>query len=221
MMLITLIIKKIFTRVGLLEVLLKFSELYWKRKYRRFIIKKKMEPIDTVRTHLTGKERYRLYRLSKQKSGIFVEIGSYLGVSACFIARAISEKNDGSKLYCIDTWKNDAMSEGKKDTYDAFLRNTKEYRDFIVPIRGKSEAVIGDVEKKIKAIDFLFIDSDHSYEGCKKDWELYSPFLGKGSYVIFHDIGWAEGVRQVVKEEVSKKVKEKGRLPNMWWGLKK
>lgn len=215
-----LTIKKIFNRAGLLKVRSKISELYWQRKYRRFIIKKKMQHIDTICTHLTEKEKYTLYRLSKQKSGIFVEIGSYLGASACFIARAIAEKNDGSKLYCIDTWKNDAMSEGKKDTYDAFLRNTKKYHDIIVPIRGKSEAVTADVEKKTKAIDFLFIDSDHSYEGCKRDWELYSPFLAKGSYVIFHDFEWAEGVRQVVKEEVSKKVKEKGRLPNMWWGLK-
>ena len=29
-----------------------------------------------------------------------------------------------SKLYCIDTWENDAMSEGKKSTFDAFTQNT-------------------------------------------------------------------------------------------------
>jgi predicted O-methyltransferase YrrM len=48
--------------------------------------------------------------------------------------------------------------------------------------------------KKIKAIlkdnkvDFLFIDADHSYEGVKKDFEMYSPLVRKGGIIAFHDI---------------------------------
>ncbi|MFZ6012191.1 MAG: class I SAM-dependent methyltransferase [Bacteroidota bacterium] len=37
-------------------------------------------------------------------------------------------------------------------------------------------------------IDFLFIDGDHSYDGVKKDFELYSPLVRKGGLVAFHDI---------------------------------
>ena len=36
-------------------------------------------------------------------------------------------------------------------------------------------------------IDFLFIDGDHSYEGVKKDFEMYSPFVRKGGLIVFHD----------------------------------
>jgi cephalosporin hydroxylase len=38
-----------------------------------------------------------------------------------------------------------------------------------------------------KSVDFLFIDGDHSYEGVKKDFEMYSPLVKKG-IIAFHDI---------------------------------
>jgi len=37
-------------------------------------------------------------------------------------------------------------------------------------------------------LDVLFIDGDHSYEGVKKDFELYSQFVRPGGIIIFHDI---------------------------------
>lgn len=36
-------------------------------------------------------------------------------------------------------------------------------------------------------IDFLFIDGDHSYEGVKKDFEMYAPLVKKGGVIVFHD----------------------------------
>lgn len=36
-------------------------------------------------------------------------------------------------------------------------------------------------------IDFLFIDGDHSYEGVKKDFELYSNILSDNGVIILHD----------------------------------
>jgi predicted O-methyltransferase YrrM len=37
-------------------------------------------------------------------------------------------------------------------------------------------------------VDFLFIDADHSYDGVKKDFELYLPLVRPGGLVAFHDI---------------------------------
>lgn len=37
-------------------------------------------------------------------------------------------------------------------------------------------------------INFLFIDGDHSYEGVKRDYEIYSPLVQKGGMIAFHDI---------------------------------
>jgi predicted O-methyltransferase YrrM len=37
-------------------------------------------------------------------------------------------------------------------------------------------------------LDLLFIDGDHSYEGVRRDFELYSPLVGKGGMIALHDI---------------------------------
>ena len=37
-------------------------------------------------------------------------------------------------------------------------------------------------------IDFLMIDGDHTYDGVKRDFELYSPLLAADGLVAFHDI---------------------------------
>ncbi|MEM2703892.1 MAG: class I SAM-dependent methyltransferase, partial [Candidatus Bathyarchaeia archaeon] len=39
-----------------------------------------------------------------------------------------------------------------------------------------------------KYIDLLFIDGDHSYEGVKKDFIMYSSLVRKGGIVVFHDL---------------------------------
>jgi hypothetical protein len=45
-----------------------------------------------------------------------------------------------------------------------------------------------DIFKDKAEIDLLFIDGDHTYEGVKKDYEMYSPLVKEGGIIIFHDI---------------------------------
>jgi predicted O-methyltransferase YrrM len=37
-------------------------------------------------------------------------------------------------------------------------------------------------------VDFVFIDGDHTYEGVKSDFALYSPLVRPGGVIAFHDI---------------------------------
>ena len=39
-------------------------------------------------------------------------------------------------------------------------------------------------------IDLIFIDGDHTYEGVKRDWELFLPHLSEFGVVVFHDTLW-------------------------------
>ena len=52
-----------------------------------------------------------------------------------------------------------------------------------------SEKVFYDyfVRQDIK-IDYLHIDGDHSYEGVKKDFELYSTIMSENGIITIHDI---------------------------------
>jgi predicted O-methyltransferase YrrM len=38
------------------------------------------------------------------------------------------------------------------------------------------------------SLDVLYLDGDHSYEGVKTDFELYSPLVAPGGIIVFHDI---------------------------------
>jgi predicted O-methyltransferase YrrM len=56
-----------------------------------------------------------------------------------------------------------------------------------------------------RAIDFLFIDADHTYEGVRRDFQLYSPLVAKGGLIALHDIAPTApseeyGVRQLWNE---------------------
>ena len=39
-----------------------------------------------------------------------------------------------------------------------------------------------------RMVDFLFIDGDHTYEGAKRDFNMYSRLVKEGGIVAFHDI---------------------------------
>jgi len=38
------------------------------------------------------------------------------------------------------------------------------------------------------AVDLLFIDGDHSYEGCRLDFEMYRDLVAPDGLIVFHDI---------------------------------
>ena len=53
-------------------------------------------------------------------------------------------------------------------------------------------------------IDFLFIDGDHSYEGVKKDFELYSTILSEKGVIMLHDTDGEYEETFIVSEDAKK-----------------
>ena len=72
-------------------------------------------------------------------------------------------------------------------------------------VQGNSHApsTLSKVKKIINEteVDVLFIDGDHSYEGVKRDFEMYTPLVRNCGLVVFHDIvsGPSESVGGVPK----------------------
>jgi predicted O-methyltransferase YrrM len=42
-------------------------------------------------------------------------------------------------------------------------------------------------ERWTDPVDVVFVDGDHSEDGCRADWELWHPFVRPGGLVLFHD----------------------------------
>ena len=59
---------------------------------------------------------------------------------------------------------------------------------FLIRKNSQIKSTLQEVRKIFNEVDFLFIDADHTYEGVKRDFELYAPLVKKGGIIAFHDI---------------------------------
>lgn len=86
----------------------------------------------------------------------------------------------------------DENSFFRSNFHPRFIKSTSEdaYHDFFV-------------RQDIK-IDFLYIDGDHSYEGVKKDFELYSNLLTDNGIIVIHDTDSEYEKSLIITEDAKK-----------------
>ncbi|MEM4217915.1 MAG: class I SAM-dependent methyltransferase [Candidatus Methanomethylicaceae archaeon] len=181
---------------------------------RKLFHRPRLKRFNAIPTHLTEQEKFLLFNITRgfSPSVDVVELGSYLGASACFLAEGLQRGR--GHLYCVDTWENDAMSEGYRDTYQEFLVNTELLSGTITPIRGLTTEVATSFTKEIS---LLFVDADHSYAAVTADLQSWLPKLQAGGWLLMHDWGWAEGVQRAIKEMVAPiQIDKPIRLPNLY-----
>jgi hypothetical protein len=80
----------------------------------------------------------------------------------------------------------------RRNFYPRFIKSTSEnaFYDFFV-------------RQDIK-IDFLFIDGDHSYEGVKLDFDLYSTILSEKGIIMLHDTDEKYEESLIISEDTKK-----------------
>lgn len=143
---------------------------------------------------LTEQEALGLYIVAHKlpSKSVVVEIGSWQGKSTYCIGRGLKSGN----IFCIDPFNADGGMDVRsqeeynykghnKDLLLLFLNNMEKDKviEKVVVRQGYSRQFPADFEK----INFLFIDGDHSQEGCTLDFELYSKKVVKGGFIAFHD----------------------------------
>ena len=60
-----------------------------------------------------------------------------------------------------------------------------------------------------EAVDFAFIDGDHTYEGVKADFEDYGPLVRPGGIIAFHDILYREDEPTIRVDKLWTELKQK------------
>ena len=148
------------------------------------IIKKSLEP--------------RVYR--------FVEVGTWRGRSAAYMAVEIARSGKMIDFYCVDTWKGSLDEElHQKDPaviqgrlYEEFLENMKPVVGYFNPIKMPSiEAAKLFVDH---SLDFVFIDAQHDYDSVYNDITSWLPKIRYGGTIAGHDYcnGAFNGVSRAV-----------------------
>ncbi len=125
-----------------------------------------------------------------------LEIGSHLGASSCYLGAGLKPRN--GVLFCVDTWNNETMPDGTKDTFSEFSANTSGLGALIVPLRKHSRDLLR--EDILPPLDLVFIDGDHAYESVKSDFEVVKPWLSAKATVAFHDTVAFAGVSRLLGE---------------------
>lgn len=126
--------------------------------------------------------------LEARRPGCALEIGTCLGGTLFFLTRLASRH---AMILSVDLPGGrfgGGYSNSRAWLYQRFARG----RQQVILLRGDSHA--DQMLKRVKLVlgerrlDYLFIDGDHSYEGVKRDFEMYGTLVRKGGLIAFHDI---------------------------------
>jgi len=134
----------------------------------------------------------------EQKPNVVLEIGTDKGGSLFAMCKLAHQD---ATIISVDLPEGlgDGYPKWKEQVYEMFTRPDQQ----LLLLRGDShsEKMLTQVKEVLKdeKIDFAFIDGDHTYEGVKKDFEMYSPLVRSGGVIAFHDIAINEAPTGVPK----------------------
>lgn len=146
-------------------------------------------------------------------AGIERPVGVEVGVFAGDLSRRLLRRPDLS-LIMVDSWnQHDPNSEYAQTDFHGKLAQSQQ--DDYCEVARKAVEFAGARARIIRAdsveaaneipdgyLDFVFIDADHTYEGCKRDILAWLPKVRPGGIISGHDYenGTAWGVKQAVDE---------------------
>lgn len=140
-------------------------------------------------------------RQAKENS-YFVEVGTWKGCSAAFMAVEIINSGKNIKFDCVDTWEgseehNIKTASEKEKLYEEFLSNIEPVKHIINPVRCSS--VEASKQYLDNSLDFVFIDAGHDYKSVMEDLVHWYPKVKKGGIISGHDYfhEWPEVVKAV------------------------
>ena len=129
----------------------------------------------------SNRRHFLNYLIQKNKFTTMAEVGVRDGRTTFHLL----DQNPYLTIYAIDN----NISQFYNDTIK------KKYEERLIPIQGNSSLMVD----KIPMVDIIFIDADHSYQGCSKDIVAYRNKIKKGGLLTGHDIDYP-GVNRAVKQ---------------------
>jgi len=141
--------------------------------------------------------------IRNQRPKVVIETGTFLGVSAIWIASALAENGDGGVLHCFDDfvpirpgpWREAELRDGVLDRVASHIAEAG-LREHVVlhpgncshEIRASHDELRQDAAKRgVKGVQAAYLDADHRPMGVCQDFWATEPLLELGGLVVLHD----------------------------------
>jgi SAM-dependent methyltransferase len=158
----------------------------------------------------------------------FVEVGSWYGRSAAWMAVEIANSGKGIEFFCVDTWKGSAdlpwmanhLRGSGGSAKPKFLENLK--RGGVMHLVRPIELPSVEAAQLFAAesLDFVFIDAAHDYESVRADVRAWYSKVKPGGVIAGDDAGWP-GVRIGVHETIPDGALVLRNDARQWWHRKR
>ena len=141
--------------------------------------------------------RHQLLGKMKKKSVV-----AEIGVDEGKFSQLIHKKVKPAKFHLIDMWGTDRFHDGKFEAVKSYFE--EEIEEGEVEIH-KTMSTKAAQEFENGYFDWIYIDTDHSYETTRDELELYAPKMKSGGVMAGHDYrmgNWISMYRYGVIEAV-------------------
>jgi predicted O-methyltransferase YrrM len=137
--------------------------------------------------------------VKEQNCRSILEIGTYRG-GTLFVFSQLAAP--GATVISLDfhfTFLGKVYGALQKPLLRKFVRNGKSL--FLLREDSHQPSTLATIRHILQGheLDFLFIDGDHTYEGVREDFNMYSPLVRDGGLIAFHDIAQSGGSREVYR----------------------
>jgi predicted O-methyltransferase YrrM len=128
--------------------------------------------------------------IEQHRPKVVVELGSWLGASAIAMARSV--RRWGGTVTCVDTWAGQLDEAGGSPSGQSPLMILSCARAMVeagisASVRLIPATTVTAAQHWTQPIDFLYVDADHSEEGCCADLEAWVPHVKPGGLIAGDD----------------------------------
>ena len=158
--------------------------------------------LSKVKGFLDHEEGMRLYEIALDAvgKGPCLEIGSYCGKSTVYLGSGC--RQTGSTLFSIDHHQGSEEQQPGEEYFDPALFNPRTFRMDTFP-HFRETLRLADLEDTVVSLvcrsdvaarswatplGLVFIDGGHSYEAARTDYDVWSPHIVPGGFLLIHDI---------------------------------
>ena len=156
----------------------------------------------TFKKKISSAESHLLYWAARTLGpGNYADIGVYRGFSTACFAHGLQDGLHRGTVYAVDLFEERSADPNASDnlrTPETLQRYWERFEPNI-----QLELCVGDSSSWGWSLDvpfkFVFLDADHSYLGCLRDYEAWERLVVPGGMLAFHDTNF-NTVDHVIQE---------------------